>query len=174
MRLCKIEVKLMKPDNKKTEILMEDIPTITPEMMEKTAIEIAKRRAGKTESPVKNVKNIVCPSCENAAMDYADDLVFDITLAGERIVIPNLSGIRCGKCADVSFDAKSTKIIEKYVAGKSTGGYEASISNVGGGKTGMYFPKDIVRIMDIKKSDKVIMTPLSNHKMIVELLESNT
>ena len=102
----------MKPDNKKTDILMEDVPTITPEMMEKTAIEIAKRRAGKTESPVKDMKNVVCPACENAAMDYAEDLIFDVTLAGERIMIPNLSGIRCNKCADVSFDAKSTKIVE--------------------------------------------------------------
>ncbi|MCK5660294.1 MAG: hypothetical protein KAH86_02970 [Methanosarcinales archaeon] len=107
----------MKPDNKKTNILMEDVPTITPEMMEKTAIEIAKRRAGKTESPVKNVKNVVCPACENVAMDYAEDLVFDVTLAGERIVIPNLSGIRCAECADVSFDAKSTTIIKRCVAG---------------------------------------------------------
>ena len=164
----------MIPDNKKTEILMEDVPTITPEMMAKTTIEIAKRRAGRKESPVKDVKSAVCPTCENASMDYAEDLVFDIALAGERIVIPNLSGIRCVKCAEVSFDAKSTKIIDKYVAGKSAGGYEASISNVGGGKTGMYFPKDIIRIMDIKKSDKVIMTPLSNHKMIVELLVPNT
>jgi hypothetical protein len=29
----------------------ENIPVITTEMMEKTAIEIAKRRAGKKESP---------------------------------------------------------------------------------------------------------------------------
>lgn len=74
-------------------------------MMEKTAIETAKRRAGKKGSPMKGVRDIECPSC-------------------------------------------------------------------GGGKIGMYFPKDVLRVMKVSKSDKAILTPLSNHKMVIELLNS--
>ncbi len=96
---------------KKTEI-PENIPIITPEMMEKTAIEIAKRRDDRKQSPVKGVKDIKCPSCGNSTMSYADDLTFDVTLTGERIVIPNLTGLRCSKCDEVAFDVRSTKIIE--------------------------------------------------------------
>ena len=62
----------MKTRKQKTEI-PENIPIITPEMMEKTALEIAKRRAGK-KSPMKGVKDIECPSCGTASMSYADDL----------------------------------------------------------------------------------------------------
>ncbi len=47
----------MKTKKEKTEI-PENIPVITPEMMEKTAIEIAKRRVRKVESPLKGVKDI--------------------------------------------------------------------------------------------------------------------
>lgn len=161
----------MKTKKEKTEI-PENIPIITQEMMDKTAIEIAKRHAGKKESPMKGVKDIKCPSCGNNAMSYADDLTFDVTLSGERIVIPNLTGLKCSRCGEVAFDANSTDIIEKYTADKPAGGYELKISTVGGGKIGLYLPKDVLRVMKISKNDKAILTPLSNRKMIIELLNS--
>ncbi len=161
----------MKTNKEKIEI-PENIPTITPEMMEKTAIEIAKRRAGRKESSVKGIKDIKCSACGNNTMNYAEDLTFEVVLAGERIVIPNLTGLKCSKCGEVSFDANSTEIIEKYTAGRACGGYELKISTVGGGKIGMYFPKDILRVMKINKSEKAILTPLSRRKMIIELLNS--
>jgi YgiT-type zinc finger domain-containing protein len=160
----------MKIKKEKMEI-PENIPLITPEMMEKTAIEIAKRR-GKKESPMKRVKDIECPSCGTTSMSYSDDLTFEVILAGERIVIPNLTGLKCSKCGEVAFDTNSTKIIEKYTSGKPVGGYELKVSTVGGGKIGMYFPKDVLRVMKISKSDKAILTPLSNRKMVIELLNS--
>lgn len=95
-----------------------------------------------------------------------------MTIAVERIVIPNLTGLKCSKCGEVAFDANSTKIIEKYTAGKPVGGYELKVSIVGGGKIGMYFPKDVLRVMKVSKSDKAILTPLSNRKMVIELLNS--
>jgi len=98
---------------KEQDMKTKNIPIITPEMMEKTAIEIAKRRSGKKESPMKGVKDIECPSCKNSTMSYADDLTFDVTLTGERMVIPNLTGLKCSKCSEEAFDANSTKIIEK-------------------------------------------------------------
>src|SRR5574341_2651455 len=130
----------------------ENIPNITTEMMEKTAIEIAKRRAGRKESPLKGIKDIKCSLCGNYTMSYAEGLTFEVVLAGERIVIPNLTGLDCSKCGEISFDANSTKIIEKYTASRAGGGYELKISSVGGGKIGMYFPKDILRVMKINKS----------------------
>ncbi len=163
----------MKTRKEKTEI-PENIQVITHEMMEKTAVEITKRRAGKKESRLEGVKDVVCPSCGNDSMSFADDLIFDVTLAGERIVIPNLTGLKCGKCGEEAFDARSTKIIEKYTAGGPIGGYECNVSTVGGGKIGLYFPRDILRVMKISKSDKAILTPLSDRKMIIELINSLT
>jgi YgiT-type zinc finger domain-containing protein len=148
-----------------------NIPVITSQMMEKTSIEIAKRKAGKDESPLIGVKDVKCPSCRTASMGFLNDLVFDVTLAGERMVIPNLTGLKCTKCGEQAFDSKSTKIIEKYTANRPIGGYECNISIVGGGKIGIYFPKDILRVMKISKNEKAVLTPLSSHKMLVELVE---
>ncbi|TRZ90592.1 MAG: YgiT-type zinc finger protein [Methanosarcinales archaeon] len=164
-------MKIMKTRKEKTEI-PENIPIITQEMMEKTAIEIAKKHNDRKQSPVKGVKDISCPSCGNSTISYADDLTFDVTLTGERIVIPNLTGLKCSKCDVVAFDARSTKIIENYTADKPAGGYELNVSTVGGGKLGMYFPRDVLRVMKISKNDKAILTPLSKRKMVIELLNS--
>lgn len=161
----------MKTRKEKTEI-PENVPIITQEMMEKTAIEIAKRRADKKQSPVKGVKDIKCPSCGNNSMSYADDLTFDVTLTGERMIIPNLTGLKCSKCGEVVFDAHSTNIIEDFTIDKPAGGYELNVSTVGGGKLGLYFPRDVLRVMKISKNDKAILTPLSKRKMIIELLNS--
>lgn len=150
----------------------ENIPSITSQMMEITAIEIAKRKAGKDESPLVGTKDIKCPTCGTASMSFLFDLVFDVTFAGERMVIPNLTGLKCTKCREQAFDSKSTKIIEKYTANRPMGGYECNISTVGGGKIGIYFPKDILRVMKINKNEKAVLTPLSSHKMIVELFDS--
>ncbi len=90
----------------------ENIPVVTPQTIEKTAIKIAKMRPDKKQSPMRGVKEIECPSCGNSTMSYADDLTFDVTLTGERTVIPNLTCLKCSKCDEVAFDAHSTKIIE--------------------------------------------------------------
>lgn len=162
-------MKSKKEKNEKNE--NENIPVITSLMMEKTAIEIAKRKAGKDESPVVGAIGIKCPSCQTASMVFLNDLVFDVTLTGERMVIPNLTGLKCTKCKEQAFDSKSTKIIDKYTANRPIGGYECNISIVGGGKIGIYFPKDILRVMKINKNEKAVLTPLSSHKMMVELVE---
>ena len=146
-----------------------DIPTITPEMVEETNIEIAKRRAGRPESPLKNIADAPCPVCGPPSVSFADDLVFEVVLTGERIVIPNLSGLRCSNCGDFAFDADSSKIIDEHAGNKPAGGYECGISTVGAGKLGMYFPKDVLRVMEITKKGGAIVTPLSRRKMIVEL-----
>jgi YgiT-type zinc finger domain-containing protein len=57
------------------------------------------------------VKDIKCPSCKTASMGFLNDLIFDVILAGERMVIPNLTGLKCTKCGEQAFDSKSTKII---------------------------------------------------------------
>lgn len=143
-------------------------------MMEKTAVEIAKRLSDKRQSPMKGMKDINCPSCGNSTMSYVDDLTFDVTLTGERIVIPNLTGLKCSICGEVAFDANSTKIIEKYTADRPAGGYELKVSTVGGGKIGLYFPKDVLRTMKIIKNDKAILTPLSKRQNGHRIAEPNS
>jgi YgiT-type zinc finger domain-containing protein len=113
------------------------------------------------------MNEVRCLSCKGT-MSIIGDLTFDVVLSGERIVIPNLTGFRCNKCGDGFFDPESINIIEKYTS-SCNGGYEVNVTEVGVGKLGIHFPKDIFRVMNIKKGEKAILTPLSKSKMILEL-----
>ena len=162
------KTKNMNPKNEDTP-KATDIPIITSEMVEETNIEIARRRAGRHGSPLKNIADATCPVCGSRTVSFANDLVFEVVLTGERIVIPNLTGLRCSNCGDFAFDADSSKIIDEHTGNKPAGGYECGISTVGAGKLGMYFPKDVLRVMEITKKGRAIVTPLSRRKMMVEL-----
>ncbi len=94
---------------------MADIPTITPEMVEEAKIEISKRRAGRQAPPLKDIADATCSVCGSHAVSFTNDLVFEVVLAGEQIVIPNLTGLRCSNCGDFAFDADSSKIIDSCV-----------------------------------------------------------
>ena len=100
---------------------MADIPTITPEMLEETKAEIAKRRAGGQGSSLKDIVDAPCPECGAHAVSFVDDLVFDEMIVGKQgvipIRIPNLTGIRCSECGDYAFDPDASKKIMEAVQG---------------------------------------------------------
>jgi len=142
-------------------------PVITEEMMKKTAAQLAKRK--KKRKPLKGIKGVTCSICGGNTMDYAEDLVFDCYVLGERIIISNLTGLRCRACGETGYDAPSSDIIDRYMHEKVTGGYEATVSTLSAGKLGVYFPKDVLRTMDIKAKIKAIIKPITKKKMVIEL-----
>lgn len=147
-------------------MVKEEIPVITGEMMKETAMCLSKH---KKKKPLKGIKNVTCTICGGNTMDYAEDLVFDCYVLGERIIMPNLTGLRCRTCGEMGYDAPSSDIIDRYMHEKVTGGYEVTVSTLSAGKLGLYFPKDVLRTMDIKAKIKAIIKPISKKKMVIEL-----
>ena len=136
-------------------------------MMKKTAIQLAKQK--KKRKPLKGIKGVTCTTCGGNTMDYTEDLVFDCYVLGERIIIPHLTGLCCRVCGEMGYDAPSSDIIDQYMHEKVTGGYEVTVSTLSAGKLGIYFPKDVLRTMDIKAKIKAIIKPITKKKMIVEI-----
>lgn len=147
-----------KPDEDK-------IPEVSEEEARKATVELEKQKTGKKGE--EKVGDIECPEC-GGTMHPSDDLTFDVNLPEGRLIIPNLSGHKCERCGDEYYDPESSDIIDRHTAGKVTGGHEAKITTVGGGKLGIYFPKDVLRDMDIKSKEKVIIKPISRKKAIME------
>ena len=121
------------------------------------------------ESPLKGMKGAVCPTCNQPTMDYSGDLIYESYRAGERVVVTNLSGMRCRNCGDQAYDLRSTGIIERVLEERVPGGYECTITTLGGERLGIYLPKDVVREMDIEPKQKAIIKLLSRHRMIIEV-----
>lgn len=146
----------------------EEIHVVTKEEMEETRRLLARADARK-ESPLKGIRGDTCPTCNQPTMDYAENMVHDIYGGGERVVITGLTGTKCRSCGDQAYDLRSSGIIERVLEERVPGGYECTITTLGGERLGIYLPKDVVREMDIEPKQKAIIKLLSRHRMIIEV-----
>ncbi|MFH1821118.1 MAG: hypothetical protein ABH852_01575 [Methanobacteriota archaeon] len=120
-------------------------------------------------SPFKGIRDADCPTCEQPTLDYSDAMVYECYHAGGRVVVTNLSGTRCRNCGDQFFDLKSSAIIDRALEERVPGGYECTITTLGGERLGIYLPKDVVREMDIEPKQKAIIKLLSRRRMLIEV-----
>lgn len=67
----------------------------------------------------RDVKKIRVPSgrcqrcCQRGTFAEDDNITVDTTLAGERIVISHLKGVRCSNCNEIALDPESTRLLRK-------------------------------------------------------------
>ncbi len=146
----------------------EEIHVITEEEMEETRRLLA-RLDRLEESPLKGMRGATCPTCDQPTMDYSDGLIYECYLAGERVAVTNLSGTRCRNCGEQTYDLKSSGIIDRVLDERAPGGYECTVTTLGGKRLGIYLPKDVVREMDIEPRQKAIIKLLSRRRMIIEV-----
>lgn len=146
----------------------EEIHVATKEEMEETR-RLLERADMRKVSPFKGIRNATCPTCEQPAMDYSDGLIYDCYCSGGRVAVTNLSGMRCRNCGDQFFDLKSSGIIDRVLDERTPGGYECTITTLGGERLGIYLPKDVVREMDIEPKQKAIIKLLSRRRMLIEV-----
>lgn len=146
----------------------EEIHVVTKKEMEETRRLLAKAYARK-ESPLKGMRGAICSVCNQPTVDYADDLVYESYHTGGHVVITGLTGMRCRNCGDQGYDLRSSGIIERVLDERVPGGYECTITTLGGERLGIYLPKDVVREMDIEPKQKAIIKLLSRHRMVVEV-----
>ena len=154
-------MKMERPRNEKIHI-------VTKKEMKEVHQLLAKADA-RRESPLKGMRGAICPVCNQPTMDYSDNLTYESYRLGERVVITNLSGLRCRSCGDQVYDLRSSGIIERVLEERVPGGYECTITTLGGERLGIYLPKDVVREMDIEPKQKAIIKLLTRHRMIIEV-----
>lgn len=146
----------------------EKIHIVTKKEMKEVHQLLAKADA-RRESPLKGMRGAICSVCNQPTMDYSDNLTYESYRLGERVVITNLSGLRCTSCGDQAYDLRSSGIIERVLEERVPGGYECTITTLGGERLGIYLPKDVVREMDIEPKQKAIIKLLTRHRMIIEV-----
>jgi len=154
-------MKMERPRNEKIHI-------VTKKEMEEVRQLLAKADA-RRESPLKGMQSAICSVCNQPTMDYSDNLTYESYRLGERVVITNLSGLRCTSCGDQAYDLRSNGIIERVLEERVPGGYECTITTLGGARLGIYLPKDVVREMDIEPKQKAIIKLLSRRRMVIEV-----
>ena len=119
------------------------------------------------------VEQPTCPACEKGALLPVTDLVADWVRDGERTILANLTGYRCDRCGKQVYDRVSSRTISHYVdQSRPEGGYTATVSSLGGGKLGIYLPRNVLRNVTLARNDELRITPISRKRLILEKIEA--
>lgn len=110
-----------------------------------------------------------CDNCGENAVAFSEDLEWREIRGGLLLVLRRLSGEICNNCDETWFDAQSYALIEEARGGKVRADYEASVSRVGGKSLGIYFPKDLQRVMGLEAGQKAYLTPVAEDIILVEI-----
>lgn len=146
---------------------IEEVPVITEAQRREAKKQLAE--AALKKSPFAGLRGAMCSTCSQPTVDYAENLTTEIYGMGERVVVTGLSGLKCRSCGDQSYDLRSAGIVDQVLEERVPGGYECTITNLGGERLGIYLPKDVVREMDIAPKQKAIIKLLSRRRMIIEV-----
>jgi len=113
-----------------------------------------------------------CPWCPSGGLHRSDDLTAEWVGDGERILLMNLKGYRCDGCGRSLYDRRSELAIgDMLVATRQRNGYTATVSSLGGGKLGIYLPKEAIKALRFAKYDELRIVPLSRTRAFVEKVE---
>lgn len=141
-----------------------EIPVITDDDINSVA---AAGGRGWTPDPDRYPRR--CGSCGEEAVVFRDDLEWREVRGGLLLVLRRLSGEHCTNCGETWFDPESFTVIDEARGGRVQADYEASVGRVGGRSLGMYFPKDLQRVMGLEAGQKAYLTPVSEDVILVEI-----
>lgn len=111
-----------------------------------------------------------CPLCHQKDTFVDDDNIrVDTMLAGERVVISHLKGVRCSNCNEIALDPESTRLVEEIIikSNKPLIRFKRKITLIAR-RPAIYLPKDMLDSMGIKKLRNVIIYPRTRKSIVVE------
>jgi len=118
----------------------------------------------------KGMRGVVCPFCEKPAMNWSESLTLEWVDEGERVVLTDLTGFLCDACGEKTFDAPASRVISRAIeARRPRTGYGATVSSLGGGKLGIYLPKDVLKSVGWRRGTELRLTPITKKKLVVEV-----
>lgn len=112
-----------------------------------------------------------CPACGKQTLESRDDLVRETVVGAMALVHHHLHGARCKHCGSEFLEAYEELALEETQPGDRFVGYEAKITNVSGRNLGTYWPKDVVRVMELSNQDALEVQVLDSDTMIVRRKE---
>lgn len=110
-----------------------------------------------------------CPDC-GASMAYQRGLTYLGRNRYGLVAVANLAGFRCGTCGHQSWDPPSYDAIRATLAREPAGfGAHAKVSRLAGQTLGAYFPKALQEHMGIHAGDELVLQPLDERLLLVEV-----
>lgn len=112
----------------------------------------------------------VCPSCERRAFVGRSDLNHDVARPGGVIIYRHLQGAKCSHCNAQVIEPAEQIHIENEVGMGQVADYETKVSNIGTGTVGTYWPKDLVRVMDLNPDTRAYIQVLDKETALIRFV----
>lgn len=111
-----------------------------------------------------------CPVCGKRAFVGRDDLSHDVARPGGVIVYRRLQGAKCAHCGAQSLEPWELMQIDDEVGLGQVADYEAKVSNIGSGTVGTYWPKDVVRVMNLSPDTRAYIQVLDRETALIRFV----
>lgn len=108
-----------------------------------------------------------CPVCAKKALESRDDLVREVVAGPMALVHHNLQGARCKNCGTEFLESFEEIALEEMGAERRLPDYSAKVASVSGKNLGTYWPKDVVRVMNLHNQDALRVQVLDDDTMVI-------
>ncbi len=108
-----------------------------------------------------------CPVCEERQLESRDDIIRETIVGAMALVHHHLHGARCKHCGAEFLEAYEELALEETRPDDHVADYQAKVTNVSGRNLGTYWPKDIVRVMNLTNQDALEVQVLDEDTMIL-------
>lgn len=108
-----------------------------------------------------------CPECEKRTLESREDLMRETTVGAVVILHHNLHGARCTHCKTEFLESYEEIALEEHGPPKGLADYQAKVTSVSGRNLGTYWPKDVVRVMDLHNKDGLRVQILDADTMVI-------
>lgn len=111
-----------------------------------------------------------CPSCDRRSFVGRDDLSAEIARPGGVVIYRHLRGAKCSSCGAQSLEPGEQIQIEREAGVGQVGDYEAKVSNIGSGTVGTYWPKDVVRVMNLSPETRAYIQVIDRETALIRFV----
>lgn len=111
-----------------------------------------------------------CPSCERRAFVGRSDLDHEVARPGGVVIYRHIRGAKCSHCGARSIEPSEQIHIESEVGIGQVGDYEAKVSNIGSGTVGTYWPKDVVRVMNLDPDTRAYIQVIDRETALIRFV----
>ncbi|MCA1810492.1 MAG: hypothetical protein LC623_00585 [Halobacteriales archaeon] len=108
-----------------------------------------------------------CPVCSKKALESRDDLLREVIVGAMALIHHNLHGARCKSCKTEFLEAYEDLALEEGSPLRALTDYQARVTSVSGKNLGTYWPKDVVRVMDLHSQDALRVQVLDPDTMLI-------
>ncbi len=109
-----------------------------------------------------------CPSCGKKTLESRNDLLREVVVGAMALVHHNLHGARCKACKAEFLEAYEEIALEESGPERHLSDYMAKVTSVSGRNLGTYWPKDVVRALDLRNQDALRVQVLDSDTMIIQ------